>query len=69
MYLIDDSAELMRLAASYNWPAQYEGWLGEVRVRLGAGPSEQGSDGRRFGTSADPADRTVRECDLESRLG
>jgi signal transduction histidine kinase len=37
----------MRLAASYNWPAKYRPWLGEMRVRLGFGPSGEAAAERR----------------------
>jgi len=39
VYLIDGASELMRLAAAYNWPERYAPWLGQMRVRLGVGPS------------------------------
>ncbi|HEU4630682.1 MAG TPA: ATP-binding protein [Gemmatimonadaceae bacterium] len=39
VYVVDGASELMRLAAAYNWPERYRPWLGEVRVRLGFGPS------------------------------
>jgi signal transduction histidine kinase len=47
VYLVDGSSELMRLAAAYNWPARYEPWLGEMRVRLGFGPSGEAASERR----------------------
>src|SRR3984957_20592659 len=47
VYLVDGASELMRLAAAYNWPARYEPWLGEMRVRLGFGPSGQAASERR----------------------
>jgi len=34
-----DGAEVLRLAASWNWPPEFAAFLGEVRVRLGAGPT------------------------------
>ena len=37
VYLIDGASDLMRLAASCNWPERYRPWLGQMRVRLGAG--------------------------------
>jgi len=39
VYLIDGASELMRLAAAHNWPERYAPWLGQMRVRLGVGPS------------------------------
>ena len=39
VYLVDGASELMRLAAAYNWPERFQPWLGQMRVRLGVGPS------------------------------
>lgn len=47
VYLVDGASELMRLAASHNWPERYRPWLGEVRVRLGFGPSGEAAAERR----------------------
>jgi signal transduction histidine kinase len=47
VYLIDGTSELMRLVAAYNWPKRYEPWLGEMRVRLGFGPSGEAASERR----------------------
>lgn len=47
VYLIDGASELMRLAASYNWPRRYERWLDQVRVRVGFGPSGEAASERR----------------------
>jgi signal transduction histidine kinase len=47
VYLIDGGSELMRLVAAYNWPKRYEPWLGEMRVRLGFGPSGEAASERR----------------------
>ncbi len=47
IYLIDGSSELMRLQAVYNWPARYQRFLGEMRVRLGSGPSGRAASERR----------------------
>jgi GAF domain-containing protein len=47
VYLVDGASELMRLAAAYNWPERYRPWLGEVRVRLGFGPSGESARERR----------------------
>jgi signal transduction histidine kinase len=47
IYLVDGSSELMRLAASYNWPEKYRPWLGQMRVRLGFGPSGESAAERR----------------------
>src|SRR3984957_7524832 len=47
VYLVDGASELMRLAAAYNWPARHQPWLGEMRVRLGFGPSGEAASERR----------------------
>ncbi|HWZ59326.1 MAG TPA: GAF domain-containing sensor histidine kinase, partial [Gemmatimonadaceae bacterium] len=47
VYLIDGASELMRLAAAYNWPRRHQPWLGEMRVRLGFGPSGEAASERR----------------------
>ena len=47
VYLVDDGAELMRLAAVHNWPQRWAQFLGEMRVRLGSGPSGQAAAERR----------------------
>ena len=39
VYLVDDDSDLMRLQAAHNWPARYTKFLGDIRVRLGSGPS------------------------------
>jgi len=47
VYLIDDGSELMRLAAVHNWPQRWAHVLGEMRVRLGHGPSGEAAAERR----------------------
>jgi len=47
VYLVDGASELMRLAAVHNWPARYAPFLGEMRVRLGFGPSGEAAAERR----------------------
>lgn len=47
VYLVDGASELMRLVAAYNWPARYRPWLGDMRVRLGFGPSGAAAAERR----------------------
>jgi signal transduction histidine kinase len=47
VYLIDGASELMRLAAVYNWPKRFAPFLGEMRVRLGFGPSGEAASERR----------------------
>jgi len=46
VYLIDDDSELMRLVAAHNWPERYKPFLGQMRVRLGAGPSGEAASER-----------------------
>ena len=48
VYLIDGASDMMRLQAEYNWPDRYAKFLGEMRVRLGAGPSGQAASERRI---------------------
>jgi signal transduction histidine kinase len=47
VYLVDGASELMRLAAAYNWPERFQPFLGDMRVRLGFGPSGQAAAERR----------------------
>jgi signal transduction histidine kinase len=47
VYLIDEGSDLMRLAASHNWPEKYARFLGQMRVRLGSGPSGEAASKRR----------------------
>ena len=47
IYTIADDDDVMRLAASYNWPARFRPFLGEMRVRVGLGPSGQAAGERR----------------------
>ena len=47
VYLIDGASELMRLAAVHQWPERYTPFLGEMRVRLGSGPSGEAASERR----------------------
>ena len=59
VYLVDGASELMRLAAVHNWPARFAPFLGEMRVRLGFGPSGEAAAERRLievpDVMADPA--------------
>lgn len=48
VYLVEGVSELMRLAAAWNWPARYRPWLGDMRVRLGFGPSGEAAAERRI---------------------
>ena len=47
VYLVDGASELMRLAAASQWPEAYRPWLGEMRVRVGFGPSGEAVSERR----------------------
>lgn len=47
VYLVDGVSELMHLIAAYNWPERFRPWLGEMRVRLGFGPSGEAAAERR----------------------
>jgi signal transduction histidine kinase len=47
VYLIDGASELMRLAAVHNWPDRFTPFLGDMRVRLGFGPSGEAAAERR----------------------
>jgi signal transduction histidine kinase len=48
VYLVDGASELMRLAAVHNWPERYTPFLGDMRVRLGFGPSGEAAAERRM---------------------
>jgi signal transduction histidine kinase len=47
VYLIDGGSELMRLAAVHKWPERFTSFLGQMRVRLGYGPSGEAASERR----------------------
>jgi signal transduction histidine kinase len=47
VYLIDEGSDLMRLVAAHNWPDKYAKFLGQMRVRLGSGPSGEAASERR----------------------
>jgi signal transduction histidine kinase len=47
VYVVDGASELMRLAAVHNWPSKFTPFLGEMRVRLGFGPSGEAAAERR----------------------
>ncbi|MGQ0538295.1 MAG: GAF domain-containing sensor histidine kinase [Gemmatimonadaceae bacterium] len=71
IYLVDGASEIMRLAAAYNWPVQYRDWLGDMRVRVGFGPSGEAASERRAievpDVFADPALEDWQE--IASELG
>src|SRR5690242_3132166 len=47
VYVIDEGTDLMRLAAVHNWPGKYARFLGQMRVKLGHGPSGLAASERR----------------------
>ena len=69
VYLTDEGSELMRLAAAFNWPERYAPFLGEMRVRLGSGPSGEAASERRAievpDVFADPSLEDWREVATE----
>src|SRR5919198_6485 len=71
VYLMEAGSELMRLHAVYNWPERYAEFLGEMRVRLGFGPSGEAASERRVievpDLFADPALEDWQE--VASELG
>jgi signal transduction histidine kinase len=71
VYLVDGVSELMRLAAAFNWPARYRPWLGEMRVRIGFGPSGEAVSERRMIEVPDVAtDKTLEDwAEVASELG
>src|SRR5690606_23601639 len=47
VYLVDRGSDVLRLAASHNWPERWHPWLGQMVVRVGRGPSgEAAAEGR-----------------------
>jgi signal transduction histidine kinase len=71
VYLIDDDSEIMRLRAAHNWPEKYARFLGDMRVRLGHGPSGEAAGERRVIEVADVfADASLAEWrDVANELG
>ena len=71
IYLIEPGSELMRLKAVHNWPARYARFLGEMRVRLGSGPSGRAASERRVIEVPDVfADASVDDWkDVANELG
>lgn len=48
VFVVDGVSELMQLAAAHAWPDRWRPWLGEMRVRLGFGPSGEAASERRM---------------------
>jgi signal transduction histidine kinase len=62
VYVVEPGSEHMRLAAWHDWPERFVRWLGDARVRLGAGPSGEAAAERRVVEVADVlADDTLPE--------
>lgn len=47
VFVVDGASELMHLAAAHAWPDRWRPWLGEMRVRVGFGPSGEAVSERR----------------------
>lgn len=47
VFLMDGASELMKLVAAHAWPDRWRPWLGEMRVRVGFGPSGEAVSERR----------------------
>jgi GAF domain-containing protein len=47
VFVLDGASELMHLAAAHAWPDRWRPWLGEMRVRVGFGPSGEAASERR----------------------
>ncbi len=47
VFVLDGRSELLRLAAAHAWPERWRPWLGEMRVRVGFGPSGEAVSERR----------------------
>jgi GAF domain-containing protein len=48
VFVLDGVSELMHVAAAHAWPERWRPWLGEMRVRLGFGPSGEAASERRL---------------------
>lgn len=48
IYLVDGASDLMQHAVSYNWPEKFRPWLGQMRVKVGSGPSGQAAAEKRM---------------------
>ncbi len=48
VFVLDGDSELMHLAAAHGWPPRWRPWLGEMRVRIGYGPSGEAASERRL---------------------
>lgn len=48
VFLLDGASELMTLVAEHRWPERWRPWLGDMRVRVGFGPSGEAVSERRI---------------------
>lgn len=48
VFVLDGASELMHVAAAHAWPERWRPWLGEMRVRVGFGPSGEAASERRL---------------------
>ena len=71
IYLADENDDAMRLVAACNWPERFRPFLGQMRVRLGAGPSGEAASERRIVQVPDVfADDSVADWqEVASELG
>jgi signal transduction histidine kinase len=71
VFLVDGTSALMPLVAAYNWPERFRPWLGEMKVRLGHGPSGEAASERRAIEVPDVfADPTLADwADVAQELG
>ena len=71
VYLVERGDEVMRLAAAHNWPERFRPFLGEMRVRLGRGPSGEAASDRRIVQVPDVfADASLADWqDVASEMG
>jgi signal transduction histidine kinase len=71
VYLVERGEEVMRLAAAYNWPERFRPFLGEMRVRLGRGPSGEAASERHVVQVPDVfADKSLADWqDVASEMG
>jgi signal transduction histidine kinase len=71
VYLVERGEEVMRLAAAYNWPERFRPFLGEMRVRLGRGPSGEAASERHVVQVPDVfADKSLSDWqDVASEMG
>ena len=53
VYLVERGSDLLRLAASHDWPEQWRPWLGQMSVRVGRGPTGEAVAERRVVEIAD----------------